>query len=63
MFEFTEDVGKKEVEPNIDIVFQKPKDDSLESKLGSLKSMKDKGIITDEIYMIRVSQILKENGL
>lgn len=30
---------------------------------GSLKSMKDKGVITDEIYMIRVSQILKENGL
>jgi len=25
--------------------------------------MKDKGVITDEIYMIRVSQILKENGL
>lgn len=30
--------------------------------LETLKSMKDKGVITDEIYMIRVSQILKENG-
>jgi hypothetical protein len=28
-----------------------------------LKSMKDKGLLTDEIYMIRVSQLLKENGL
>jgi hypothetical protein len=42
---------------------QKPKDDSLESKLETLKSMKDKGLLTDEIYMIRVSNILKENGL
>ena len=63
MFEFTEDVGKKEVEPNVEVVVEKPKDDSLESKLETLKSMKDKGVITDEIYMIRVSQILKENGL
>lgn len=31
--------------------------------LETLKSMKDKGVITDEIHMIRVSQILKENGL
>ena len=54
---------KKEEEPNVEVVVEKPKDDSLESKLDRLKSMKDKGIITDEIYMIRVSQILKENGL
>lgn len=54
---------KKEDEPNLEVVVEKPKDDSLESKLDRLKSMKDKGIITDEIYMIRVSQILKENGL
>jgi hypothetical protein len=44
-------------------VVRNQKDDSLESKLETLKSMKDKGVITDEIYMIRVSQILKENGL
>jgi len=53
----------KEEEPNVELVVEKPKDNSLESKLSSLKSMKDKGVITDEIYMIRVSQILKENGL
>ena len=54
---------KKEEEPNVEVVVEKPKDDSLESKLDRLKTMKDKGVITDEIYMIRVSQILKENGL
>ena len=53
----------KEEEPKVELVVEKPKDNSLESKLSSLKSMKDKGVITDEIYMIRVSQILKENGL
>ena len=42
MFEFTEDVGKKEVETNVVVVVEKPKDDSLESKLDRLKSMKDK---------------------
>ena len=63
MFEFIEDGDKKEEEPNVEVVVEKPKDDSLESKLDRLKSMKDKGVITDEIYMIRVSQILKENGL
>ena len=63
MFDFIDDEDKKEEEPNVEVVVEKPKDDSLESKLDRLKSMKDKGIITDEIYMIRVSQILKENGL
>jgi integrase len=63
MFDFIDDEDKKEEEPNVEVVVEKPKDDSLESKLGSLKSMKGKGVITDEIYMIRVSQILKENGL
>lgn len=54
---------KKEEEIKKEEEVQKPKDDSLESKLETLKSMKDKGVITDEIYMIRVSQILKDNGL
>jgi len=63
MFDFIDDEDKKEEETNVEVVVQKPKDDSLESKLETLKSMKDKGVITDEIYMIRVSQILKENGL
>ena len=63
MFDFIDDEDKKEEEPNVEVVVQKPKDDSLESKLETLKSMKDKGVITDEIYMIRVSQILKDNGL
>jgi hypothetical protein len=66
MFDFIDDEDKKEEEEeetNVEVVVQKPKDDSLESKLETLKSMKDKGVITDEIYMIHVSQILKENGL
>ncbi len=63
MFEFTDDVDKKEEEIEKEVEVQRPKDDSLESKLETLKTMKDKGVIPDEIYMIRVSQILKENGL
>ena len=63
MFDFIDDEDKKEEEPNVEVVVEKPKDDSLESKLDRLKSMKYKGVITDEIYMIRVSQILKEKGL
>ena len=63
VFDFIDDEDKKEEEPNVEVVVEKPKDDSLESKLDRLKSMKDKGVITDEIYMIRVSQILKDNGL
>ncbi len=35
---------------------------SLESKLEYLKSMKDKGMITDEIYSNRVNELLKESG-
>ena len=35
---------------------------SLESKLEYLKSMKDKGVITDEIYSNRVSKLLEESG-
>ena len=53
---------KEEYLSNEDVV-RNQKDDSLESKLETLKSMKDKGVIPDDIYMIRVSQILKENGL
>ena len=63
MFEFIEDGDKKEEETKTEVLLGKPGDNSLESKLDRLKSMKDKGVITDEIYMIRVSQILKENGL
>ena len=63
MFEFIEDGDKKEEEPNVEVDVKKPDESSLESKLDRLKTMKDKGVITDEIYMIRVSQILKENGL
>lgn len=54
---------KKDEEIKKEVEVQKPIEDSLESKLETLKSMKVKGVITDEIYMIRVSQILKENGL
>ena len=54
---------KKEEKTIDEVVVKKNEDDSLESKLETLKSMKDKGVITDEIYMIRVSQILKDNGL
>lgn len=43
-------------------VIKKPNDSSLESKLEYLKSMKDKGMITDEIYSNRVSKLLEENG-
>ena len=35
---------------------------SLESKLEYLKSMKDKGVITDEIYSNRVTELLRESG-
>ena len=42
---------------------KKPDESSLESKLEYLKSMNDKGMITDEIYSNRVSKLLEENGL
>ncbi len=47
MFEFTDDVDKKEEEIEKEVEFQRPQDDSLESKLETLKSMKDKGVIPD----------------
>ena len=49
--------GKKEVKEKDSIVPQ-----SLETKLESLMEMKEKGILPEEIYLIRVSQILKESG-
>jgi site-specific recombinase XerD len=49
--------GKKEVKEMVSLVPQ-----SLESKLESLKKMKEKGILPEEIYLIRVSQLLKESG-
>lgn len=55
------DKKDEEIEKGVEV--QRPQDNSLESKLETLKSMKDKGVISDEIYMVRVSQILKENGL
>jgi hypothetical protein len=42
---------------------QKLGDSSLESKLESLKSMKDKGLLSEEIYSNRVNELLKESGL
>lgn len=35
---------------------------SLESKLESLKEMKEKGILPEEVYLNRVSQLLNESG-
>lgn len=49
--------GKKEVKEIVSLVPQ-----SLESKLESLKEMKEKGILPEEVYLIRVSQLLKESG-
>ncbi len=49
--------GKKEVKEMVSLVPQ-----SLESKLESLKEMKEKGILPEEVYLIRVSQLLKESG-
>ena len=63
MFDFIDDEDKNEEEPNIDIVFQKPKDDSLESKLDRLKLMKDKGVLPEDMYLQNVNELLKENGL
>lgn len=52
-----------EVEKIVEVgVVKKPDDSSLESKLDRLKSMKDKGMITDEIYSNRVSKLLDESG-
>ncbi len=58
MYDFIREGNEKE-----EIRLRIQKDDSLESKLETLKSMKDKGVITDEIYMLRVSNIFKENCL
>jgi hypothetical protein len=49
--------GKKEVKEMVSLVSQ-----SLETKLESLKEMKEKGILPEEVYLIRVSQLLKESG-
>lgn len=53
---------KKEEETTVEVVVKKPNESSLESKLEYLKSMKDKGMITDEIYSNRVSKLLDESG-
>jgi integrase len=62
MFDFIEEEDKEDSKPKNNTDMKKPNDSSLESKLEYLKSMKDKGMITDEIYSNRVSKLLEENG-
>ena len=62
MFEFTENLDKKRRNQGWGKTVLKSDESSLESKLEYLKTMKDKGMITDEIYSNRVNDLLKESG-
>jgi hypothetical protein len=52
------------VDKNVDeVVIEKSQDDSLESKLDRLKTMRDEGRIPAEVYLEHVNKLLKEYGL
>lgn len=57
VFDFIKPIVEEELVP------QNANDSSLESKLEYLKSMKDKGVMSEEIYSNRVNKLLDENGL
>jgi hypothetical protein len=63
MFDFIENEDKKEEETKVEVVVEKPKDDSLESKLDRLKTMRDKGVLPEDMYLQHVNDLLKEYGL
>jgi integrase len=59
MFDFINPEVEKIAEA---VPVKKHDDSSLESKLESLKSMKDKGLLSEEIYSNRVNELLKDGG-
>jgi integrase len=63
MFDFIEGGDMKEEETKVEVVVEKSQDDSLESKLDRLKSMRDKGVLPELVYLEHVNKLLKEYGL
>ncbi len=63
MFDFIEDEGNKEEETINEVVVLKSENDSLESKLDRLKSMRDKGVLPEMVYLEHINKLLKEYGL
>lgn len=63
MFDFVKDDDKKEEEKMVDIIVKNIKNDSLESKLDRLKTLRDDGRLPEDVYLQHINNLLKENGL
>jgi hypothetical protein len=63
MFDFIEDGDKEEEETKVELVVEKSQDDSLESKLDRLKTMRDKGVLPELVYLEHVNDLLRDYGL
>jgi integrase len=63
VFNFIDNEDKGLAETKVDVVVQNSEDNSLESKLDRLKSMRDKGVLPNDVYLQHVDNLLKEFGL